>query len=119
MTTGKTIDPNAVIDAIARHFPDGFDYPDACDDWPLVIKRDLGLTGPEDHGFYLAIKRVVDALYEAGRLRLIRNDMALSHAEQARRVYVAIYGDDYDAKLDAADIAMVANVLAGKTEKKA
>jgi hypothetical protein len=114
------IDPNAVIDAIARHFPDGFDYEDddyMGDAWPDVIADDLGITEP-DASHQGPIIDVVAALERDGRLR----DegcrwLSLSWEEQARRVLAAL-GLDKNPAHALLELA-VANVLAGKTEKMA
>jgi hypothetical protein len=116
------IDPNAVIDAIARLFPDGFDYEDdddMGDVWPDVIADDLGITEP-DASHQGPIIDVVAALEREGRLR----DegcrwLSLSHEEQARRIVELWSGKYFDIEKDAADIERIANVLAGKTEKRA
>lgn len=42
------IDPNAVIDAIARLFPDGFEYADKNDEWPRILMTELGLDQSKD-----------------------------------------------------------------------
>jgi hypothetical protein len=122
MTTDKRIDPDSVIDAIARLFPDGFDYEDdddMGDVWPDVIADDLGITEP-DASHQGPIIDVVAALEREGRLR----DegcrwLSLSHEEQARRIVELWSGKYFDIEKDAADIERIANVLAGKTEKRA
>jgi len=109
------IDHNAVVDAIARHFPDGF-TPD--DSSASVIRSDMGLR--QDEG---QLGLTIEMLKAQGRLRWTEHGfLVLSHAEHARRIVAAWYGfEEFEVNPEecALDIAMIANVLAGKTEKKA
>ena len=120
----KAIDPNAVIDAIARLFPDGFDYEN--EGWEDALSDDLFEVGLCDTVIGDAIHACVDRLVGDGRLREFdmldegRRFVALSHAEYGRRIVAAWYGfEELEVNPDecALDIEMIANVLAGKTEK--
>lgn len=119
-----TIDPNAVIDAIARHFPDGIDCSehgsgDAAE-WHTKIACDLGIYD-DDGDYFDALDETFAALEKAGRLRALPYSddgwYVLSYTEQARRV-LAVLGLDKNPARAVLELA-VANVLAGKAEKKA
>lgn len=120
----KAIDPNAVIDAIARLFPDGIDCSehgsgDAAE-WHTKVAHDLGIYN-ENGDFFDALDEAMTALYKVGRLRALPYSddgwYVLSYAEQARRIVQLWSGKYFDPEKDAADIERIANVLAGKTEK--
>lgn len=118
------IDPNAVIDAIARLFPDGIDCSehgsgDAAE-WHTKVAHDLGIYD-EEGDFFDALDEAMTALHKAGRLRALPYSddgwYVLSYTEQARRIMVLL---ELDKRPSAALIELgIANVLAGKTEKKA
>ena len=118
----KAIDPNAVIDAIARLFPDGIDCSehgsgDAAE-WHTKIAYDLGIYD-EEGDFFDVLDETVGALMKADRLReLPFSDggwYVLSYAEQACRIALALgINNAFDERCEA-----IANVLAGKTAKKA
>ena len=118
------IDPNAVIDAIARLFPDGIDCSehgsgDAAE-WHTKIAYDLGIYD-DDGDYFDALDDAFAALERAGRLRALPDTddgwYVLSYDEQAGRVWEAINrrGVLYGGHVE----EVIANVLAGKTEKKA
>ena len=118
----KALDPNAVIDAIARHFPDGIDCSehgsgDAAE-WHTKIAYELGIYD-DDGGYFDALDEAFAALNKAGRLRALpyTDDgwYVLSYAEQARRIALALgINNAFDERCE-----VIANVLAGKTEKQA
>ena len=124
-----TISPDAVIDAIARHFPDGFDFHsmlDADDQWLQRLCAEFGPPLPDiavehrascldtfdDDAHRSAIINVVRDLVMIGRLRTsLGGIVALSWEEQARRVL-----RDMGAPTEHRQIARLASVLAGKVK---
>lgn len=113
-----TINPDAVIDAIARLFPDGFDYHDRADSWPESLLAAIGHDEPSA-GFNV-LCGAVDYLKTMGRLRETTHGfMALSWTEQAWRARAAMAKLIGEPISDAELVGRLANVLAGKTEKKA
>ena len=89
---------DAVVNAIAKHFPDGFDYEqddDMGDNWPDTIAKEIGIEAA-DFSHQEPMVEVVHRLREAGRLREMWPErgcatiLALSWSEQARRVLRAI-----------------------------
>jgi hypothetical protein len=106
------IDPNAVIDAIARHFPDGIEYDNH--EAEEELRRALGL---DPRGMDRILIDAIGALHRAERLRYSRvgyDTTTLSYTEQARRIALALgINNAFDERCET-----IANVLAGKTEKK-
>jgi hypothetical protein len=120
------IDHDAVIDAIARLFPDGIDCTehgsgDAAE-WHTKIAYDLGIYD-DDGDYFDALDEAFAALHKAGRLRALPYSddgwYVLSYAEQARRIVDAMDPDVMmHPKWREERIDLIANVLAGKTEKR-
>lgn len=118
-------DPNAVIDAIARLFPDGIDCSehgsgDAAE-WHTKVAYDLGIYD-DDGDYFDALDDALAALEKAGSLRALpyTDDgwYVLSYDEQARRIVRALLAQGYEVQECLRDGLVIANVLAGKTEKR-
>lgn len=121
-----TISPDAVIDAIAKHFPDGFDFDEDDDmaaNWPDTIAEELDIL-EEDFSHQAPIIEIVRGLKEAGRLRQLLPDMGcaewlvLSWEEQARRAREAMGILIGMPIKDAEMIERLAAVLAGKVKPR-
>jgi hypothetical protein len=119
------IDHDAVIDAIARLFPDGIDCTehgsgDAAE-WHTKIAYDLGIYD-DDGDYFDALDEAFAALHKAGRLRALPYSddgwYVLSYTEQAQRV-IDVIVERFGFVRCGTDIESIANVLAGKTEKRA
>lgn len=114
----KTICDDAVLEAIAKRFPDGFDFDsddDMGDNWANVIADELG-TFESGFSHQAPVIAAVRRLMCNGRLRTVWDGMnwiALSYTEQARRILAILPIDD---KRDEYEERIV-DVLAGKTEK--
>jgi hypothetical protein len=109
---------DAVTNAIAKRFPDGFDLDqddDMADNWPDILAREIGIE-EEDGSHQEPILEVVNKLMGAGRLREMWPDygcatiIALSWSEHACRVLRAMGTQDADDGL----VEALADVLAGK-----
>lgn len=118
------IDPDAVIDAIARNFPDGFEYsPLDRAEWPAWLADALYEANAENCYSGNEVRECVAALLSDGRLREmdVFDDghvvVALSWSEQAHRV-CALLSRALVVKIAPSLVEVVANVLAGKTEKR-
>lgn len=131
-----TIDHDAVIDAIARCFPDGFDYGsmlEAEDQWlrrlcaefgpppsDLPIEHRVGCDDVDvfdEDAHCSRVTQAINNLFIDGRLRRLQGgELALSWSEQSRRIIDALgLADRPSAELMR---MTVENVLSGKHEKR-
>ncbi len=118
------ISHDAVVDAIAKHFPDGIDCSEhGCGpsaEWHTTVAHDLGIYDADGEHFD-GLDAVFSSLVNGKRLREVGDDgiFVLSWEEQARRVMDIVDPmHEWHPDQRKSRISTIASVLAGKINPK-